>query len=85
LSHNRVDNGYPILGFVASSAGRLMLIVAGIAQFLVGLLVVGGIWGSILAIVGLAPLLAGLFDGCVFAPLAGLPFDGPGLRQALRE
>jgi hypothetical protein len=73
-----------LFGFLASSAGRLTRIVAGIALILVGLLAIGGIWGWILAIVGLVPLLAGLFDRCVFAPLAGLPFDGPGLRRALR-
>lgn len=74
-----------LFGFLASSAGRLTRIVAGIALILVGLLAIGGIWGWILAIVGLVPLLAGLFDRCVFAPLFGLPFDGPGLRQALRK
>jgi hypothetical protein len=51
---------------------------------LIGLLALGGIWGWILAIVGLVPLLAGLFDRCVFAPLFGLPFVGPSLRQALQ-
>lgn len=74
-----------LFGFLASSAGRLTRIVAGIALILIGLLAIGGIWGWILAIVGLVPLLAGLFDRCVFAPLFGLPFDGPGLRQALRK
>jgi hypothetical protein len=71
-------------GFIASPAGRVTRIIAGLALILIGLLAVGGIWGWILAIVGLVPLLAGLFDRCVFAPLFGLPFVGPSLRQALQ-
>lgn len=71
-------------GFIASPAGRLARIIAGLALILIGLLALGGIWGWILAIVGLVPLLAGLFDRCVFAPLFGLPFVGPRLREALQ-
>ena len=70
--------------FIASPAGRVIRIVAGLALILIGLLAVGGIWGWILAIVGLVPLFAGIFDRCVFAPLFGLPFVGPRLRQALQ-
>ena len=72
-------------GFIASPAGRVTRIIAGLALILIGLLVVGGLWGWILALVGLVPLLAGLFDRCVFAPLFGLPFVGPRLRQALQD
>jgi hypothetical protein len=71
--------------FMASPAGRVTRIIAGLALVLIGLLVLGGIWGWILAIVGLVPLLAGLFDRCVFAPLFGLPFVGDPLRQALQD
>ena len=72
-------------GFIAGTAGRAIRIVAGLALILVGLLAVGGVWGWILAIVGLVPLLAGLFDRCVFAPLFGLPFVGDRLRQVLQD
>jgi hypothetical protein len=34
-------------------------------------------------VIGLVPLAAGVFDRCVFAPLFGLPFAGPRLRQTL--
>ena len=71
-------------GFIASPAGRVIRIIAGVALILIGLLAVGGLWGWILAIVGLVPLLAGLFDRCVFAPLFGLPFVGPRLRETLQ-
>lgn len=71
-------------GFIAGPAGRVIRIVAGLALILIGLLAVGGLWGWILAIVGLVPLFAGLFDRCVFAPLFGLPFVGERLRQAVQ-
>lgn len=60
--------------FMSSLSGRLLRIVAGIVLILVGLLVVHGIGGTILAIVGLVPLVAGIFNFCVFAPLFGGPF-----------
>jgi fatty acid desaturase len=75
----------PFFSFMASMAGRVTRIIAGLALVLIGFLVLGGFWGWILAIVGLVPLLAGLFDRCVFAPLFGLPFVGPRLRQALED
>ena len=71
--------------FMTSSAGRIARIVAGLALILAGLLVLQDTVGYILAIIGLVPLLAGLFDRCVFAPLFGLPFVGPRLRQALHD
>ena len=71
--------------FMTSSAGRIARIVAGLALILVGLLVLQNTVGYILAIIGLVPLLAGIFDRCVFAPLFGLPFVGPSLRQALHD
>ncbi len=60
--------------FMSSWTGRIIRIVAGIALILIGLLSVGGTGGTILAVVGLVPLVAGLFNFCVFAPLFGGPF-----------
>lgn len=60
--------------FMASTLGRALRIIAGIALIAIGLWVLGGTWGIILAVVGLVPLIAGLFDFCVFAPLFGGPF-----------
>jgi hypothetical protein len=71
--------------FLASSAGRVTRFVAGAALILIGLLLIKGIIGVIVAIVGLVPLAAGLFDFCVFAPLFGLPFVGSELRKRLGE
>ena len=71
--------------FMASSTGRVVRAVAGAVLILVGLWLVKGTWGWVLAVVGLIPLAAGLFDRCVFAPLFGLPFVGPGLRKAVED
>jgi hypothetical protein len=71
--------------FIASPLGRWIRIVAGAALIVVGLVWVKEALGWILAVVGLVPLGAGIFDRCVFAPLFGLPFVGPKLRQKLSE
>jgi hypothetical protein len=72
-----------VFRFLASLAGRLVRVAAGLVLIVVGIAVVKGGVGWILAIVGLVPLLAGVFDRCVFAPLFGLPFAGPRLRETL--
>jgi hypothetical protein len=60
--------------FMSSTLGRLLRIIAGIALIAIGLWTVGGTWGIVLIIVGLIPLVAGIFNFCVFAPLFGGPF-----------
>jgi hypothetical protein len=72
----------PVIKFMASSAGRITRIIAGIALILLGLLVVHGVAGIVLSVVGLLPLVAGLVDFCVFAPLFGAPLGGKQIRAA---
>jgi hypothetical protein len=67
--------------FMATGIGRVVRIVAGLALILVGLLVVGGTVGWIITIVGVAPLLAGLMNVCLIAPLIGAPFSGQDARR----
>ncbi len=67
---------------MASTAGRVTRVVAGLALSAWGLLGIGGTAGIVVAVVGLVPLLAGLFDFCVFAPLFGAPLSGPQIRSA---
>ena len=62
--------------FMRSSAGRGARIVAGLALIILGLAAVGGTGGTVLAVVGLVPLLAGVFNVCLFAPLFGVTFSG---------
>jgi hypothetical protein len=70
----------PFVKFMASTTGRLVRIVAGILLVVLGLLVMHGAGGYVVAIIGLVPLVAGLFDFCVFAPLFGAPLSGPKIR-----
>ena len=72
----------PFIKFMASTAGRVTRVVAGLVLILWGLLGIGGTAGIVVTIVGLVPLLAGLFDFCVFAPLFGAPLSGPQIRSA---
>lgn len=70
----------PFVSFMASPAGRITRIVAGIVLVAWGLLGLSGMTGIIVAVIGLVPLVAGLFDFCVFAPLFGAPLSGPKIR-----
>jgi len=70
----------PFISFMASTAGRVTRVAAGIALVLWGLMGLGGTTGILVAVIGLVPLLAGLFDFCVFAPLFGAPLSGPRIR-----
>lgn len=70
-----------ILRFLGSQPGRIVRIVAGLALIATGGLLRGA-W-LVLAVVGLLPLAAGVFDFCVLGPLFRLPFVGPRFRQAM--
>jgi len=73
-----------VFRFLASPTGRWVRAIAGIVLIVVGSWLVQGVVGWIIAIVGLVPLGAGIFDRCVFAPLFGLPFVGDRLRETLQ-
>ena len=70
----------PLVKFLASTAGRIIRVLAGVALVAWGLLGLTGTAGIIVAIIGLVPLLAGIFDVCVFAPLFRNPFKGADIR-----
>jgi hypothetical protein len=72
----------PFVKFMSSTTGRITRIIAGLALIALGLLVVHGLAGTILAVVGVLPLVAGLFDFCVFAPLFGAPMSGKQVRTS---
>jgi hypothetical protein len=71
----------PFIKFMASTAGRVTRVIAGLALILWGIMGLAGTTGIVVAIIGLVPLLAGLFDFCVFAPLFGAPLSGPKIRS----
>lgn len=72
----------PFVSFMVSTTGRIVRILAGIALITWGLLGLGGSAGIIVAVVGAVPLLAGLSDLCLFAPLFGGPLSGSKIRAS---
>jgi len=67
--------------FLASGEGRVARIAAGVILIGAGLFELTGTAGAIVAIVGVVPVLAGVFDVCIFAPLFGQPFTGAAIRR----
>ena len=70
----------PIVSFLASSTGRIVRVVAGLILVAWSWFVLDGTTGVIMALIGLVPVFAGIFDFCVFAPLFGAPLSGPKIR-----
>lgn len=62
--------------FMASPAGRILRIVAGGALIAYGLMVAGEPNGKLIAAIGLLPIMTGVFNICVIAPLFGKPLCG---------
>jgi DUF2892 family protein len=60
--------------WMASGWGRIVRIVAGLILVAAGLYVQNA-WGLVVAIIGLVPLAAGVFNLCLFAPLFGGPIN----------
>jgi hypothetical protein len=66
--------------FMASKTGRWLRVAVGIILLVLGIMVVEDTAGIVLTIIALVPLLAGIFDVCVIAPLFGAPFKGADIR-----
>ncbi|HTP00567.1 MAG TPA: DUF2892 domain-containing protein [Anaerolineales bacterium] len=70
----------PLISFLASGNGRIVRILAGLALVAWGLLSLHGAVGLVIALVGMVPFLAGIFDFCIFAPLFRMPLSGSKIR-----
>lgn len=80
-------NWFAASGFgqlMASGAGRVLRIVAGLALIAIGPLLIGGPAGYVVAMVGLVPLLAGLTDTCLISVIFGGSFSGAKIRASHR-
>jgi hypothetical protein len=71
-----------LVGFMASRTGRWLRILAG-AGMVLGGLAEGSSRGAALALVGLAPLVAGAMDLCLLGPLFGHSIRGADIRRSL--
>jgi hypothetical protein len=67
--------------FMSSPAGRILRVAAG-AGMIAGGINADSDGGTIVAVAGGVPLLAGTFDFCVISPLFGGPFWGKNIRAA---
>lgn len=59
--------------WMSRPAGRILRAVAGVILIGVGLYF-QGVWGYVVAVVGVVPVLAGVFNFCLIAPILGAPF-----------
>jgi glutaminase len=70
----------PFISFMASTAGRIVRAVAGAVLLYVGLQMMAGVGGIVVAVIGVVMIAAGVFDFCLFAPLFGNPLSGKQIR-----
>jgi len=68
---------------MTSSKGRAARVIAGLVILAVGLAVVQGTLGLILALIALVPIAGGVFDFCLAGVALGYPFRGADARQKL--
>ncbi|WP_224362792.1 YgaP family membrane protein [Hyalangium versicolor] len=71
-----------LVGFMVSRTGRWLRILAG-AGMVLGGLSSSSPRGSVVALAGLGPLLAGALDLCLLGPLFGHPIRGAEVRRSL--
>lgn len=70
------DSSMAFACFMARPLGRGLRIVGGLALIGWGYNMRGTTLGTVLMIVGVVPLLAGLLNLCFIAPIIGAPFSG---------
>jgi DUF2892 family protein len=73
LISKEVNNQMAFTEWMSKPAGRILRIVAGIILIGIGLYF-QGVWGYVVAVVGVVPVLAGVFNFCLIAPVLGRPF-----------
>lgn len=66
--------------FMASGAGRILRILIGLVLLYVGLTMVHGALGALIAIIALVPIGGGTLNFCVLGPVIGAPFWGKDLH-----
>ncbi len=72
-----------LVKIMTSGMGRVARIVLGLVILSVGLWVVQGTLGTIMAVFGLIPLSGGVFDFCLIGFALGYPLKGAEARGKL--
>jgi len=65
-----------VVNFMRSWAGRLLRIAAGAVLVWYGTTQMSGTGGLVLAVVGVAPIAAGIFNFCLIGPRFGVTLMG---------
>lgn len=69
--------------FMTSGTGRVARIVLGLVIMALGLLVVQGTAGTVMAVVALIPISGGIIDFCLIGFALGYPLKGSEARKKL--
>ena len=72
-----------IVKLMTSPFGRGLRILLGLVVIVVGLSIVGGTLGTILALVGIVPIAGGVLDFCIISAVLGYGFKGSEARAKL--
>jgi len=81
-SYARKETHMVFARFMASPLGRGGRIVLGFALIALGIGIVGGALGWVVAMAGLLPLTSGIVNVCILAPFLKVPFRGSDLPQS---
>ncbi|HVP59972.1 MAG TPA: DUF2892 domain-containing protein [Myxococcaceae bacterium] len=68
--------------WMATPLGRGLRVLVGALLIYIGLAVVRGVGGTVLAAFGVIPIATGLLNVCVIGPLLGAPMKGGTPRAA---
>ena len=65
-----------VILFLLSTPGKMLRIVVGLVVIGVGILIIQGTAGFVVAVIGLIPIFAAPAGICLIAPLFGYTFEG---------
>ena len=75
-SQPAAEDDMTFVRFMQSAIGRLLRIAAGALLMWYGLTQMAGTGGTVLAVVGVVPIAAGVFNFCLLGPLFGVSLTG---------
>ena len=65
-----------VILLLLSTPGKMLRVVVGLVVIGVGILIIQGTAGFVVAVIGLIPIFAALAKVCLIAPLFGYTFEG---------
>ena len=66
----------PFINFMRGFWGRAIRVVAGLILVYLGFFVIGGNGGTIIGLVGIVPIVAGVANFCLLGPVFGVDLYG---------